>query len=122
MKKIEKKSHCVKKRKGGASTLVWFFMLFVMYSSKFVRFVEQTERKFRRFEFVLKKDKTGTSQVSAISKAQIKSRGTLWRQKRFREKVEQSRKKTKGGPFTLIRFGRLRSKSKKPKRGPFGIS
>ena len=43
------------------------------------------------------KNMTGTSQVSAISKAQMKSKGGR-------------------GPFTLIRFCRLRLKSKKPKR------
>ena len=44
--------------------------------------------------------------------------GTFWRQKRFQEKVAQCRKKPKRGPFTLIRFCRLRLKSKKPKGDP----
>ena len=35
-----------------------------------ISLVEQTEQKFRRFESGLKKNKTGTAQVGAISKAQ----------------------------------------------------
>ena len=35
-----------------------------------IRLVEQTERKFRRFESVLKENKPGPAQVGAISKAQ----------------------------------------------------
>ena len=69
-----------------------------------------------------KKNKTGTSQVGAISNAQIKSKGGPFGDKKIREKVAQCRKKSKGGPFTLIRFCRLRLKSKKPKGGPFGIT
>ena len=48
-----------------------------------------------------KKNKTGTSQVGAISKAQIKP---------------------KGGLFSPVRFCRPRLKSKKPKGGHFGIT
>ena len=59
-------------------------------------------------------NKTGTSQVGAISKAQIKSKGPL-ETKKF-EKKSHSAKKRKGGPFTLVRFCKLRLKSKKPKK------
>ena len=38
--------------------------------------------------------------------------------KKIREKVAHCRENPKGGPFTLIRFCRLRLKSKKPKGGP----
>ena len=61
---------------------------------------------------------TGTSQVGAISKAQIKSKGEPFADKTIQEKVAQCRKNRKGGPFTLIRFCRLRLKSKKPKGDP----
>ena len=56
-------------------------------------------------------------QVGAISKAQIKSKGDPLKTK-IQEKVAQCRNNRKGGPFTLIWFCRLRSKSKKPKGDP----
>ena len=59
------------------------------------------------------------SQVGAISKAQIKSKGGPFRDKKIEKKSHSAEKKRNGGPFTLIRFSRLRLKSEKPKRGPF---
>ena len=41
-------------------------------------------------------NKTGTSQVGAISKAQIKSKGGLWRQKNLEKKSHSAKKKSKG--------------------------
>ena len=58
-------------------------------------------------------NKTGTSQVGAISKAQIKSkRGPFGYKKKF-EKSRTMPKKLNGGPFSPVRFCRLRLKSKK---------
>ena len=66
-------------------------------------------------------NKTGTSQVGPIPKAQIKSKGDPLETKNLEKKVAQCRKKNqKGEPFSHVRFGRLRLKIKKPKRGPFG--
>ena len=63
------------------------------------------------------KNKTATSQVGAISKAQIKSKGDHLETKKL-EKKSHSAEKPKGAPFTFIRFCRLRLKSKKPKGDP----
>ena len=51
------------------------------------------------FKKVERENKTGTSQVGAISKAQIKSKGGPFGDKKIQEKVAQCRKKTKGGPL-----------------------
>ena len=74
-------------------------------------------KRYRRGRLI--GNKTGTSQVGAISKAQIKSKGggSLWRQKISR-KSHTVPKKPKGVPFTLIRFCRLRLK--KPKGTHWG--
>ena len=66
-------------------------------------------------------NKTGTSQVGAITKAQIKSKGGPFGDKKIRESHTVP-KKPKGGPFSPIRFCRLRLKGKKPKGGPSGIT
>ena len=63
------------------------------------------------------RNKTGTSQVSAISKAQIKSKGGTFGDKKNSKKVAQCRKKSKGDPFSPVRFCRLRLKSKRTKGG-----
>ena len=63
---------------------------------------------------MLAPNKTGTSQVGAMSKAQIKSKGKPFGFKKIREKVAQCQQNRKGGPFTLIRFCRLRLKNKRP--------
>ena len=63
-------------------------------------------------------NKTRMSQVCAISKAQKIKKiegGTLERHKNVRERVAQCRKKSKGGPFSPVRFCRLRLKIKKLK-------
>ena len=69
------------------------------------------------------KNKTGTLQDgNAISKAKLNSKGDPLETKKFRKNVAQCRKKSKGGPFSPVRFYRLRLKSTKPDRGPFGIT
>ena len=57
-------------------------------------------------------NETGTSQVGAISKAQIKSKGGPFGNKNNREKVTYLLKKRKGGPFSPIWFFRLRLNSR----------
>ena len=42
-----------------------------------------------------------------------KMKGGLFREKKFRKKVSQCRKKLKGGPFGLTRYGMLRGKTGK---------
>ena len=71
-------------------------------------------------------NKTGTSKVGAISKAQ-KAQNIFFGKKLeifeiffLSKNVAQCRKKSKGGPFSLGRFCSLRLKSKKRKGGPFG--
>ena len=59
---------------------------------------------------VLEKNKTGTSQVGAISKAI----SVLFGDKKF-EKQSHSAEKMKRGPCSPVPFCRLRLKSKKPK-------
>ena len=67
-------------------------------------------------------NKTGASQIGAISKAQIKSKGDPLETKKLDKKSHSAGKKPKGGPFPFIRFCRLRLKSKKTKGWPFGIT
>ena len=72
-------------------------------------------------------NKTGTSKVGAISKAQ-KAQNIFFGKKLeifenffLSKNVENSAEKNqKGGPFSLGRFCSLRLKSKKRKGGPFG--
>ena len=66
----------------------------------------------------MNRNKTGTSQVGAISKAQIKSNGGPFGDKKISRKSRTVPKRPKGGSFTFIRFRRLRLKSKKPKWDP----
>ena len=66
-------------------------------------------------------NKTGTSQVGAISKAQIKSKGDTLETKKIREKVAQCRKHRKKSIYTHP-VCRLRLKSDKTKGGPFEIT
>ena len=54
-------------------------------------------------------NKTETSQVGAISKVQIKSKGDPLETKKFKKKSHSAEKKLKGG---TVRFCRLRLKSK----------
>ena len=81
-----------------------------------VRHTEKQELIQRSEPFGTGPKKTGTSQVGAISRAPIK-KGifTNTGYKKNREKVEQCQKTT---PFTLIRFCRLRLKSKRTKGDP----
>ena len=69
------------------------------------------------FKKVERENKTGTSQVGAISKAQIKSKGDPLETKKIKKKSQC--RKTERGPFTLIWFCRLRLKSKKLKGAPW---
>ena len=70
-------------------------------------------------------NKTGTSQVGAISTAKIKSKEGPFGDKKNSRKSHSAEKK-KGAripslssmPFTLVRFCRLREKSKKAKGDP----
>ena len=101
--------------------LPWFWCLSMWTLGPIVtvrgeqQFVRRMLHWFERFCDRKIKNKTGTSQVGAISKAQIKSKGGPFGDKKIREKVAQCRKSRMGGPFTLIRICRLRLKSKKPK-------
>ena len=63
-----------------------------------IRLVEQTEQKFRRIRGCLKEkqNKTGKTQIGAISKAQTKSKGDPLETKKIQEKVAQCRKNRKG--------------------------
>ena len=51
--------------------------------------------------FLTNINKTGMSQVGAISKVQIKSKGG---QKNSKKKLHSVEKKSKGGPFSPVRF------------------
>ena len=88
----------------------------------------------------VKGDPLGFINIHSVAKYQKTCRGTLWGHlKIFEKKSHRAEKiqradalgtsgfvgfleKEKRGPFTLIRFYRLRLKSKKPKGGPFGIT
>ena len=60
-----------------------------------------------------KKLKEGTLfSIHSVAKQQKNWRGTLW-EKIFPKKVSQCRKKMKGGPFGLARYGMLRGKTGK---------
>ena len=69
------------------------------------------------FLVVTNRNKTGTSQVGAMSKGQIKSKGAFG-DKKIEKKVAQCRNNRKRGPFSPVRFCRLRLKSKKSKGDP----
>ena len=65
-------------------------------------------------------DALGFINIYSVAKYQKTRKGDSFETlKSFRKKVAQRRKKSKGGPFSLLRFCSLRLKSKKMKRGPF---
>ena len=68
-------------------------------------------------------DPLGFINIYSVAKYQKTRKGDSFRTlKNFRKKSHNAEKNRKGGPFSLVRFCSLRLKSKKNKRGPFGIT
>ena len=66
------------------------------------------------------RNKPGTAQVGAISKAQKIEGGAFWRQKKFAKKSHSAEKTRKGDHSLSSGSVGYVKKSKKTKRGPFG--
>ena len=68
-------------------------------------------------------DPLGLINIYSVAKHQKTRKGDSFETlKKFSKKVAQCRKKSKGGPFSLVRFCRLRLKSKKREReDPFAL-